>query len=149
MTTTTNRSMKYLLFDTEEAVQERPIVTTPHIMGIDWAELREATWDRTSITQDMRGMNEQRLLQEIRNEVSRTVDSYRGAFGRGFTAPTSVLRAAISSRLQSFVDIGGIRNYQVSSEERYGEYTSEIGMRITLEPIMSVERINMEVRLTP
>jgi hypothetical protein len=163
--TVKNKDMKHLLATTEEGVASQSIankmkkymeraeyllpVTEPE--EFTWEDIQEATWGTTSVTEDMRRMNAQRVLNEIRHRISETVQPYIGR-GSDINAAAYQVREATSHMLQRYRDMGAIRDFSVNGgidaiDSMNGNPT--VRMNINVSPTASLERVTLGIQLTP
>jgi hypothetical protein len=113
---------------------------------VAWDALREATWEQTSITDDMRRIGTHRLLNEIKTRIelaasrqARPFDSHR-------------FIQDVSNTLHRYVDLGAVRHYNVENFSQTIGASSDyhqIELDVSIVPVMSVERVTMNITLRP
>lgn len=164
-----NKDMKYLLADSPEGTEESVIQNVLKLKKqieqmyhhdieveetdrvVTWNDIREATWRDTSITEDMRRMNTQRLLHEVRARIETIAAEHMGYNG-ALNVTAYQLRDETENMLRRYQDMGALRDFRVDSlqqTQELGSLTPEVNMSVTIVPNATLERINMEIRLTP
>jgi hypothetical protein len=164
MSKVSNKEMKYLLSESIEGT-EKPVFKTPSQLAneyyhsiveeddmIPWETLREATWEQTSITQDMRRMSTQRLMNEIRSRIETIAMHYTDLRGN-MVASAERMWTETSELLERYRHMGALQDYQI------GDIRQEMATRgypatyttldLVIVPTATIERINMEIRLSP
>jgi hypothetical protein len=132
-----NKDAKHLLPKTEDG-----IFTTSETLT--WEDIREVGWDKTSVTEDMRRMNAERLIDEIRTEMSRAVQPLRNT-GRSITAHVTASNAA-DEILRHYQEMGAINYYTIEHDMDMRE--GNIRLDIRIQPRAAIETINMNVQLS-
>jgi hypothetical protein len=163
--TVKNKDMKHLLATTEEGVSSQSIankmkkyleraeylspITEPE--EFTWEDIQEATWSTTSVTDDMRRMNTQRVLNEIRHRIAETVEPYR-AIGGGFNTTAHQLQEATHNMLQRYRDMGAIQDFRIediTQEMDIMDYRPTVRMNVSIAPTQSLETVRMGIQLNP
>lgn len=108
-----------------------------------WQELQEATWDQTSVTQDMGRLSATRIIDDIKGSLDDMVRGY-AMLNRDMRINTTdayldeeELRPLIHSMLEKYLEIGAITEYE-------GPYINQ-----TLGFLGVQKRIDIYVRPTP
>ena len=152
-----NKMLTYLLSDTEEGVREpkkAPTLATAESMGfiefgaikawevgaLTYNEMREATRDSLSVTDDMRRMSVQRLINEIQRKIMDVAQGYPSyMFQRGFDQ-------RINEILHEYIQRGAIEDARV--EVVHDSIRDTIDFHIEFKPPLKIETINMNVSLS-
>lgn len=131
-----NKDMKHLLSETDEEIE------------LSIIDIRAATWDKTSVTQDMRDLNVQRVLQEITRRISEAVS---------IDDPYSHERAQVDMTeathrlLQSYKDMGAIADFEVTTGERIGVESGRVEtfVEAQITQHIDIERVILNINLRP
>ena len=131
-----NKDMKHLLSNTDEEIE------------LNIIDIRAATWDKTSVTQDMRDLNTQRVMQEITRRIRDAVDTHE----RYFHGQTQVdMREATQRLLQGYKDMGAIVDFQIVTIERTWAESGRVEtvVEACITQNVNFERVNIEINLRP
>ena len=125
------------------AVELERAIYHPEDTAWSWQELQEATWNQTSVTQDMNRLTSQRVIEEIKGSLNDVVRGYilLNHDMRISTTDAYVdegeLSPLIHSMLERYLEIGTITEYE-------GPYINQ-----TLDEVLGVQkRIDIYVRPT-
>lgn len=120
-------------------------------MDVELGELREATWNARSVTEDMRELNHSRLIREVERGLQRIIEGYRSPMDGAVRVEEAQLIETVEHFLQGFQRAGRITDYGFehfqANPSGYGMPTRTMTVRVRLP--QSVEDINIAVTIVP